>query len=366
MRPPVRAGAPAAGGAPVPGRSRAESPPLGARRAIGDSRGSQRPSAAPRRAAPAPMPNPIDPELADYYATVARALPPVPNPDVAARRHRMEAIARRFPPAPDDVAREDLHIPLAGRELYARHYRAGAGPRPTLVYLHGGGWVAGSVATHDGIAAALARDGGINVLSVHYRRAPESPFPAPNDDAYAALAWVAANAAALDVDAKRLGIGGDSAGAHLAIGAALEARDKGGPALALQLLIYPVVEPDFERPSYRSLAQTPALTRADMIEYWKHYLPGGAASADARAIPTKAASLAGLPPAHVLVAELDPLRDEGLHFAGLLAAAGVPTSQVEVPALTHGFLRAAPFVRAARAAQRALGETAGTLLAGRR
>ena len=303
----------------------------------------------------------IDPEFASYLERVARELP-APEPfDVQARRARMDAVTHLFPPPPDTVARDDHFVALAGRELFVRIYRAASGERPALVYFHGGGWIGGSVLTHDGVCAALAQDAGVVVASVGYRRAPESPFPLPNDDAFEALLWVAANARRLDVDVARLAVGGDSAGAHLAAGCALEARDRGVP-LALQLLIYPVIEPDFESASYREHAENAALTRADMIDFWRHYLGDALDSRDPRAVPSRAGALAGVAPAHVVVAELDTLHDEGVRYAALLRAARVPAALVEVPRLAHGFLRAAPYVRAARSAQAALGTATGRAL----
>ena len=303
----------------------------------------------------------IDPELAAYYQRVARELPPPAPLDVAARRLRMEAIAQRFPPPADRVARRDHWVALPGREILVRIYRPMPDPLPVLVYFHGGGWVAGSVFTHDGVCAALADDAQIAVASVQYRRPPENPFPAPNDDAYAACEWVAANAKMLGIDPARLGVGGDSAGAHLAVGVTLEARERRGAAIAFQLLIYPVIAPDFETASYRRHAVTPSLTRADMIEFWDHYLPD-LATHDPRAVPMRAATLAGLPRAHIVVAELDPLRDEGVRYAERLTQAGVPATCIETPTLTHGFLRAAPFVAAARDAQRALARATAAAL----
>jgi acetyl esterase len=303
----------------------------------------------------------VDPDLLAYNARVAAEVPraPVATPD--ARRERLEAVVRRFPPPADDVARTDRFIVLPGRELLLRIYRPRDGLLPALLYLHGGGWVAGSVHSHDGPCAALARDAGVVVASLHYRRAPECPCPAANDDAYAALCWLAAHTTALGVDASRLAIGGDSAGAHLAAGAALEARERGGPALALQLLIYPVIEPDFDTDSYRRPAAAGTLTRDDMIQYWRDYLPQGFAAADWRALPA-AATLAGLPRTHIVVAGIDPLRDEGVRYARLLSGAGVEATLVEAPTLTHGFLRAAPYVPAARQVQQALGRAAGRAL----
>ena len=308
-------------------------------------------------------PAPVDPELDAYNAKVAATVPRMAVASVSSRRERQEAVMRAFPPSPDDVARTEHWVTLPGRELYVRVYRPATGRLPALLYLHGGGWIAGSVQSHDGICAALARDADVVVASVHYRRPPENPCPAPNDDAYAALVWLAAQADALEVDAGRLAIGGDSAGAHLAAGAALEARERGGPPLRLQLLIYPVVAPSFDTPSYRQQAVTATLTRDDMIVYWDLYAPGGAATADWRARPGEAA-LAGVAPAHIVVAGLDPLHDEGVTLASRLRDAGVAAALVECPTLTHGFLRAAPYARAARAAQLAIGEAVAATLHG--
>ena len=274
----------------------------------------------------------------------------------------MRAISMRFAAPPDSVRREDRVVALPKRELRVRIYRPAEGKLPALIYLHGGGWVAGDIETHDGVCATLAQDAGVVVVSIDYRRPPEHPFPDPNDDAYAAACWVAEHADGLDIDAAHLGVAGDSAGAHLAAGVALEARDRGRPEFLLQLLIYPVIEPDFETPSYRVHAVTPSLSRADMIAFWRDYLPNASTIADGRAIPGRASTLSGLPPAHIVVAALDPLRDEGVRHAALLDMAGVRVRLVEVPALTHGFLRAGPFVRSAREAQRALGSAAGRAL----
>jgi acetyl esterase len=271
----------------------------------------------------------------------------------------MEVIARKFPFPADDVAREDHWLHLPGRELMVRVYRPARGRLPGMLYLHGGGWVAGSVQTHDGACAAIAGDANVVVASVQYRRAPESPFPAPNDDAWAALQWLAESASDLDVDAARLAVAGDSAGAHLALGVAIEARDRGGPPIAAQLLFYPVVAPDFETASYREHANG-TLTRADMIEYWNHYLPD-VAQGDQRAIPLRA-SLRGLPAAHVVVAGLDPLHDEGATLVERLQSDGVAARLVDEATLVHGFLRASPFVRRAEAARRAAAHAVGEAL----
>ncbi|MEP7061015.1 MAG: alpha/beta hydrolase [Betaproteobacteria bacterium] len=304
---------------------------------------------------------PIDPELDAYHAAVTAAVPPASPCAPAARRARLEAVARRFPYPRDAVARQDHWIHLSGRELLVRIYRPRDGALPAILYLHGGGWMAGSVDSHDGACAALAIDADAIVASVQYRRAPENPWPAPNDDAYDALLWLARSAGDLGVDAARVAVGGDSAGAHLAIGVAIEARDRRGPPIALQLLIYPVVEPDFETTSYREHAISATLTRADMIDYWNAYLPQGTAVADTRALPGRGA-LRGLPPAHIVVAGCDPLHDEGVRFAEQLQQEGVAAMLIDAPSMTHGFLRAAPYVREARAVQQAFGRAAGIAL----
>lgn len=304
---------------------------------------------------------PIDPDLALHLAEVAAALPPVPAASVHARRARQEAVARRFPHPPDRVERTEHWLHLPGRELMVRVYRPAGGCLPAVLYLHGGGWVAGSVATHDGPCAALAADANVVVASVQYRRAPENPFPAANDDAFAALRWLTEAAHELGVDASRVAVAGDSAGAHLALGACMEARDGGGPDIALQVLVYPVADVDFDTPSYLAHAVSPTLTRADMIGYWQHYLPDGHAVADPRAVPLRA-PLHGLPPAYVVVVGLDPLHDEGVALAGRLRLAGGTAELVVEPTLVHGFLRMAPYARRAREGQRAMGEWVGEAL----
>ena len=274
-------------------------------------------------------------------------------------RERMERIQHRFPPAADDVVRGDAWVVAPGREIAVRLYRPGPGPQARHPLPARRRLGRGQPRHARRACAALARDADAVVASVHYRRAPENPFPAPNDDAYAALAWFAAQADALDVDARRIGVAGDSAGAHLALGLAIEARDRGAPPLAMQLLVYPVVEPAFDTPSYLAHANSPTLPRADMIAYWRAYLPDG--GGDARAVPTRD-SLRGLPPAHVVVAELDPLHDEGVLIAERLRAAGVRATSAVAGGLPHGFLRAAPYVASARAAQAALGAATRQLL----
>lgn len=304
----------------------------------------------------------LDPDARRYLERLsALGAPPITELAPAEVRLAAEATAvDLFGPTDAVGAVFDQALPGPVR---TRVYQPAGAERdlPVLVYCHGGGWVAGSLATHDGAAAALARDANAVVASVQYRRAPENPYPAPNDDAYAALAWFHANARSLDVDPRRIAVAGDSAGAHLALGCAIEARDRGGPAIAFQLLIYPVVAPEFDTSSYLAHAASPTLTREDMQGYWRAYLPPESDDGGARAVPARD-TLAGLPPAHIVIAELDPLRDEGAALADRFAEAGVHASLAEATALPHGFLRAAPYAAAARAAQAALGAVARTAL----
>jgi acetyl esterase len=232
----------------------------------------------------------------------------------------------------------DRRIPGAAGEIAVRVYRPeGLRPFPALVYFHGGGWVIGSIETHDGSCRDLANRIGCMVVSVEYRLAPESRFPAAAEDCYVATKWVAANAAALGIDAKRIAIGGDSAGGNLAAVVALMARDRRGPALRHQLLIYPVTDADFTRASYRENAEGYLLTTKAMEWFWNHYVPDLAQRAEPYAAPLRAKDLAGLPPAFVLTAEYDPLRDEGEAYARRLEQAGVPTRLKRYDGAIHGF-----------------------------
>ena len=233
---------------------------------------------------------------------------------------------------------EDRRIPGAAGEIAVRVYRPeGEGRLPALVYFHGGGWVIGSLETHDGACRELANRIGCVVVSVDYRLAPESRYPAAAEDCYAATKWVAEHAHALGVDAARIGIGGDSAGGNLTAAVALMARDRGGPALRHQLLIYPVTDADFTRPSYRENAEGYLLTTKAMEWFWGHYVPDPARREEPYAAPLRAKDLSGLPPAFVLTAEYDPLRDEGEAFAARLQQAGVPTRLQRYAGAIHGF-----------------------------
>src|SRR5579871_1847749 len=198
-----------------------------------------------------------------------------------------------------EVARvEDRHIPGPAGDVAVRVYTpaGGAAPRPALVYYHGGGWVIGGIASHDGVCRALANAVPALVVSVDYRLAPEHPFPAAAEDAHAAARWVAEHAAEIGADPRRVAVGGDSSGGNLAAATALMARDRGGPGLAFQLLVYPVTDTAMDTASYRENADGYFLTRADMIWFFDHYLPRAADRTHPYAAPLRASDLRGLPP----------------------------------------------------------------------
>jgi acetyl esterase len=246
--------------------------------------------------------------------------------------------------APQAVATQNIQIPTPTGPIAARVYRAkgATGPLPTMVYLHGGGWVLGSIETHDNVCRFLAEKGPLLVISVDYRLAPEHRAPQQQSDVMAALKWVAENAADIGGDANRLLVGGDSAGGNLAALAALESRSS-GPKLAGQLLVYPVT--DFPADAYESYSENAlfGLDRTTMEWFWERWLPEGAGP-DETTCPQRATDLSGLPPAYVITASHDVLRDEGKAYAGRLAAAGALDAHDHVPGTIHGFFSMAGMV----------------------
>ena len=234
----------------------------------------------------------------------------------------------------------EIAIPLDGRTLAARLYvPEGSGENPPLtLFFHGGGWVVGTLDTHDATARALARASGSAFLSVAYRLAPEHPYPAPLDDCYEALCWAFAEGQRLGVDPSRLAVAGDSAGGNLAAACAIRARDNSGPALRHQLLAYPVTDRDFSRPSYKDNGGGEYFLSAAMMDwFWSHYLGGTSAANASLALVQRAEDLSGLPPASIYAAQFDPLRDEGMAFAQRLAECGVAVEAEVAPGMIHGF-----------------------------
>lgn len=223
-----------------------------------------------------------------------------------------------------------------GPEVPIRVYTPeGEGPFPVLVYFHGGGWVIGSLDTVDGICRVLADEADCVVVSADYRLAPEQPFPAGVEDAIAATEWVADHPEAVDGDG-RLAVGGDSAGGNLAAAVALHARETGGPAIDHQTLLYPVVDPSRDWPSYEENGEGYYLERADIDYFRRHYWRSDLELANPYACPLEACGHADLPPATVVTCGFDPLRDEGVAYAEALTDAGVPVDHLHYPSLIHG------------------------------
>jgi acetyl esterase len=213
----------------------------------------------------------------------------------------------------------------------------GDGERPGLVYFHGGGFVVCDLDSHDGTCRELANGADCVVVSVDYRLAPEAKFPAAPEDCYAATKWVSEHASELGIDVDRIAVGGDSAGGNLATAVALMCRDRNGPTLTHQLLIYPVTDNRFDTLSYKENGVGYFLSADMMRWFWHHYLESESDGDNPLASPLRASDLSGLPSATLLTAQYDPLRDEGRAYAERLQAAGVQTTHTEYPGVFHGF-----------------------------
>ena len=262
------------------------------------------------------------------------------------------------------VTSDDRRIPGPGGEMAVRVYRPRGleAPAPAVVYFHGGGWVIGDLETHDAPCRLLASLARCLVVSVDYRLAPEQVFPAAVDDALAAFLWVCREAPGLGVHPGRVAVGGDSAGGTLSAVVARLARDAGGPAPALQLLIYPATDMTRSLPSQRTFAEGYLLSGELMDWFRNSYLPDASLASDPRASPLAAEDLRGLAPAVVLTAGYDPLRDEGRAYADRLEAAGVAVAYRCYPGLVHGFWTMTGVVdEARRAFEWAAGQVRGEL-----
>jgi acetyl esterase len=285
--------------------------------------------------------------------------------DVPAARADRRLEARIVsPPRPIPMARvEAIEIPGPAGTIGARLYvpPGPQEPAPLLVYYHGGGWVIGDLDTHDNPCRFIAAHSGARVLSVDYRLAPEHPFPAAVEDAWAAYEWAVANAASLGVDPTRIGVGGDSAGANLAAVVCLLARDQGAQAPAMQLLIYPVTQVGEDLPSRLRFKEGFLLTRRSMDFFEESYLHNEADYADPRVSLLRAGDFANLPPAYLAIAGFDPLRDEGEIYAQRLRAAGVRVALRRHPGLVHTFANLTAICPSARSAML---EAAGALRQG--
>jgi acetyl esterase len=251
-------------------------------------------------------------------------------------RAMVDATSRMIPAGPDQESVRDIVIPSRAGGMPARVYSPSSSAPGLVLYFHGGGWVVGSLDGWDASVRGLAVASGCDVVSVDYRLAPEHVFPAAADDAYDALEW-AASASGL-AGGRPIVVAGDSAGGNLAAVSALRARDSGGPPIALQVLVYPVVDYDLDRRSYREYdGDELIVNRRDMIWFWDHYAPDPGTRVNPYASPLRASSLSGLPPVYLVTAEHDPLREEGFTYADRLRAARVPVDHRHFGSQIHGF-----------------------------
>ncbi len=295
---------------------------------------------------------PLDPQIQAYLDQMAAMnMPPIHTltPEQVRMGIAMQLAMENI--EPEQVARvENRTIPGPAGEIPVRIYTPqGNGPFPALVFFHGGGWVICNLDTHDGICRSLANGAGCVVVSVDYRLAPEHKFPAAPEDCYAATQWVAQNAAELNVDASHIAIGGDSAGGNLTAVVAQMARDRGGPHLVFQLLIYPATDFRMNTVSIEENATGYFLTKDDMIWFTNHYLNSEEDKTNPLASPLLASDLSGLPPALIITAQYDPLRDEGELYGQKLREAGVPVTISRYEGVIHGFFGSIPSDRGKQA-----------------
>lgn len=303
----------------------------------------------------------LDPQIAAIIGQLDSGFPPVQEMSGAEARALIRS--RFVPPAqPEPIAEvADRSVEGQGGPIPIRVYRPEAvGPLPLVVYAHGGGFVFCDLDSHDGLCRSIANLVPAVVVSVAYRLAPEHSWPAAAEDVYAATCWAHDNAGALGADPRRLVVGGDSAGGNLAAVTAVMARDRGGPAPAAQLLLYPVIAADFDTESYRLFGRGYYNPKPALQWYWDCYVPARGDRAHPYASPLNA-DLRGLPPAVVVVAGHDPLRDEGLAYGAALTAAGVPTRQLRYDGGIHGFMTMPMLDLAHRARREAAAAVAGLL-----
>jgi acetyl esterase len=308
------------------------------------------------------MPVTLDPDAAAVFRAFQEAGRP-PYETVSPAEARELYLKGRFvsnPEPPELASVEPLTIPSPAGSIPARIYtptrlRKAGGLAPGLVFFHGGGWVIGDLDSHDVVCRKLADEGELMVVSVDYRLAPEHKFPAAVDDAIASTKWIAENAKQFGIDASRLMVGGDSAGGNLAAVVAIAARDGNGPDIAGQLLIYPAIDFAMTHPSHREPETSILLTHSVIRWFRDHYLSGAADVHDWRASPARATTLIGLPPAYVLTAGADPLRDEGDEYAHRLKEAGVAVTHRTFPGQFHGFFTMGKLLQQANVAAGEIG-----------
>ncbi len=308
------------------------------------------------------MPVVLDPDAAFVYKAFQDAGRPayetLTPPE--AREYYLQARLVTNPEPPELKSVDPLAIPAPHGSIPARRYvpkilRQSNGLAPCLIFFHGGGWVIGNLDSHDVVCRKLAEEGQLIVISVDYRLAPEHKFPAAVDDALAATAWIADHARELGIDAARLLVGGDSAGGNLAAVVAISSRDGKGPPISGQVLIYPATDFAMSHASHREPETSILLTHSVIRWFRDHYLNGAADGEDWRASPARVKDLSGLPPAYVLTAGADPLRDEGEEYAQRLKEAGVAVTFRTFPGQFHGFFTMGKLLNQANVAAAEIG-----------
>ena len=282
----------------------------------------------------------LDPDIQRLLDTVFKVAANEGPPDIAQLRAGAEQAPVLLGGEPEPVASiADMSVPGDSAPVTARIYRpATTAPLPLVLYAHGGGWVTGSLDSHDRVCRILANRLPAVTVAVDYRRAPEHVYPAALDDVEAAWRWARARAKVLGADGTRFAVAGDSSGGNLAAALTLRLRADGAPQPQLQLLLYPALDATCSRSAYREFATGFNLTGAQMAWYWDAYRAGAAADAPELS-PLAAVNLSALPPAIVAVAEYDVLREDGLEYAQRLQAAGVPVRMIRCEGMIHGFLR---------------------------
>jgi acetyl esterase len=319
---------------------------------------------------------PLHPQAAAFLNDLQlQKIPPLEELPLETARWAL-MLGRNVKRAPPDLAHVDTRTipgPDGGELTIRLYWPVGTGPLATgpvgtnpvgaCLYFHGGGWVLNNIETHDDLVRRLAAASGCLFVSVDYRLAPEHKYPAAIEDGYAALKWVHEHAGELNVDPARIAVSGDSAGGNIAAVLCLMTRDRGGPPVAYQVLIYPITDCDFDRPSYHENADGYFLTKSQMIWFWEHYVRAPEQMLEPYASPLRAGSLVGVPPALILTAEFDPLRDEGEAYGAALRAAGIAVETHRFEGLIHAFVKRVDHFDAALEAIQQIGNALRAMLA---